>query len=72
MRKHAYIENADKAYCKACDFRCDPICDDGSFSHEFGTSSFGEEWTSHCCSAEIVEEDGNEWVAHICEGSPEP
>jgi hypothetical protein len=72
MRKHAYIENSSDAHCSECKFRCDPICDDGAFSHEFGTSSFGEEWTSHCCSVEIVEDDGREWTPDICEGNPEP
>jgi hypothetical protein len=64
MRKHAYVENADKAYCKDCEFRCEPTPEEDSQFNTF--------FLSHCCSSEIVEEDGREWVAEIVEGSPEP
>jgi hypothetical protein len=75
MRKHAYIENESDAHCSECEFRCEPICDSGIFGHDGvpgGLHSYGEEWTSQCCSAKIVEEDGSEWTADVVEGCPEP
>jgi hypothetical protein len=76
MAKHSYIENADEAWCSECSFRCEPICDDGSFDFEHGsikgTHSYGEEWTSDCCSSAIIDEDDRPWVADVVEGCPEP
>jgi hypothetical protein len=64
MRKHAYIENENKAWCKSCEFRCTPTPEEDSQFNTF--------FLSHCCSADIVGEDGSEWEAVICDGSPEP
>jgi hypothetical protein len=65
MRKHAYIENADKAYCKDCGFRCEPMPEEDSRHNTF--------FLSDCCSEKIVEEDlETEWVADIVDGRPEP
>jgi hypothetical protein len=64
MRKHAYIENENKAWCKSCKFRCTPSPEEDSRGNTF--------FLSDCCSAEIEEEDGSEWVSDIAEGSPEP
>jgi hypothetical protein len=66
MRKHAYIENENKAWCsdESCGFRCTPVPEEDSQFNTF--------FLSDCCSAKIVEEDGSEWTAEICEGNPEP
>jgi hypothetical protein len=76
MAKNLYVENSDSAHCSECGFRCDPVCDDGSFSYTYGsiegTHSEGEEWSSHCCSSSIVDEDDRPWEADVVEGCPEP
>jgi hypothetical protein len=75
MRKKLYIENKDEAYCSECGKKCNPICDDGSFDYEYGsikgTDSDGEEWTSDCHSAPMIDSCNDEWIAVVCEGCPE-
>ena len=64
MRKHAYIENGDEAFCKDCGFSCEPQPELDARENTI--------FLSQCCSATIVEEDlETEWIAEVVEGRPE-
>jgi hypothetical protein len=76
MMTKLYIDNRSDAYCLVCSDQCEIQYDSGAFDYEYGsikgTHSFGEEYTSDCCNAELVEIDGSIFEPEIVQGREEP